>query len=70
MSLTSSNGVRPSLTLASLPGMEAAEPLFPVDPEFVVGDRPSLQDGLRAAGVHDLGELAVLAGGVRSLPAA
>ncbi len=49
MSLTSSNGVRPSLTLASLPGMEAAEPLFPVDPEFVVGDRPSLQDGLRAA---------------------
>ena len=49
MSLTSPNGARPSLTLAPLPGMEAAEPLFPVDPEFVVGDPPSLQDALRAA---------------------
>lgn len=49
MSLTSSNGARPSLTLAPLPGMEAAEPLFPVDPELVVADPPSVQEGLRAA---------------------
>lgn len=49
MSLTSSNGARPSPSLALLPGMEATEPLFPVDPELVVGDRPSLQEGLRAA---------------------
>lgn len=49
MSLTSSNGARTSLTLAPLPGMEAAEPLFAVDPELVVTEPPSLQDGLRAA---------------------
>ena len=49
MSLTNPDGPRPSLSLAPLPGFEAAEPLFPVDPELVVADPPSLQDGLRAA---------------------
>ncbi len=49
MSLTSSNGARSSLALGPLPGTEAAEPLFPVDPELVVTEPPSLQDGLLAA---------------------
>ena len=49
MSLTDPDGSRPSLSLAPLPGFEAAAPLFPVEPELVVADPPSLQDGLRAA---------------------
>ena len=49
MSLTSPDGARPPLSLAPLPGLESEQPLFPVDPELVVGDPPSLQDGLRAA---------------------
>ena len=49
MSITSPDGPRPSLFLAPLPGLEADEPLFPVDPQLVVADPPSLQDGLRAA---------------------
>lgn len=52
MSLSTPDGIRPSLTLAPLPGFEAdppLPPLFRVDPELVVADPPSLQDGLRAA---------------------
>ena len=51
MSLTHHDGSRPSLSLAPLPGLEAGKPLFPVDPELVAAERPSLQDGLRAAAV-------------------
>lgn len=51
MSLSNADGTRPSLSLAPLPGLEPAPSLFPVDPELVVGDPPSLQDGLRAAGI-------------------
>lgn len=49
MSLTTPGGVRPSLSLAPLPGFEPEPPLFPVDPETVVADPPTLQDALRAA---------------------
>ena len=38
-----------SATLTPLFDGFAAAPLFPVDPELVVADPPSLQDGLRAA---------------------
>jgi len=49
MSLTTSGGARSPLSLAPLPGFEPDEPLFPVDPETVVADPPTLQDALRAA---------------------
>ena len=49
MSVTSPDSPRPSLALAPLPGLEAEEPLFPVDPQAVVADPPSLQEGLCAA---------------------
>ena len=51
MTLTDHGGSRPSLSLAPLPGLEAGEPLFPIDPELVAAGPPSLQDGLRAAAV-------------------
>lgn len=60
MSTSVRDGDRPSLTLALLPDREThTPPLFPVDLVAAL-----------AAGVHDAGELAALAGGVRPALAA